>query len=51
MRKKIFNGRILEKDLSLSNYDLSKRYTNENVLQMILSIQTTILRFIKNNKN
>ena len=51
MRKKFLNGRIIEKDLSLSNYDLSKRYTNDDVLQMILSIQTTILRFIKNNKN
>lgn len=50
MRKKFLNGTILERDLSLSNYDLSKRYTNDDVLQMILSIQTTILRFIKTIK-
>lgn len=46
-----FINKNLERDLSLSDYDLSSNTKDDDILQMILSIQTTILKFIKNSKN
>lgn len=45
----INNGR--ERDLGSSSYDISGNVNNNKVLQMILAIQTIILKFIKNNEN
>lgn len=44
----INNGR--ERDLGSSSYYISGNVNNDKVLQMILAIQTIILKFIKNNK-
>lgn len=46
-----FINKNLERDLSLSDYDLPSNIKDYDILQMILSIQTTILKFIKNSKN
>ena len=45
-KKKELISDDLEKDTSINNQN-----RNDEVLQMILAIQTIILKFIKNNKN
>lgn len=49
--KNIFINKDLERDLSLSDYDSSSNIKNDDILQMLLAIQTIILKFIKNYKN